>query len=190
VTAEEQLWQEQAARQEAEGQLHQDWAALVEVRAALERERLARKEALGQLQQERAALEGAQATLKEREDEVSRLNGELVETCISLSLEEQGATVLGLQQAAEDARQALEAERKQVEGKLSSAPFRSPIRLSSSVCLWGSSPNFLSLVRGFQACGSPWETPRSRPKPCKRPTTPRNKSWRSCGSLPSRFARR
>jgi chromosome segregation ATPase len=161
VTTEEQLQQGRAARQEAEGQLHQEWAAHVEVRAVLERERLAREEALGQLQQEHAALEGVQATLKEREDEVSRLNGELVETFVSLadarqSLEEQGATVLGLQQAAEDARQALEAERKQVEGKLSSAPFHSPIRLSSSVCLWGSAPNFLSLVRGFQACGSPW----------------------------------
>jgi hypothetical protein len=44
---------------------------------------------------------------------------------------------LGLQQAVEDARQALEAERKQVEGNLSSVPFRSPIRLSSSTCLLG-----------------------------------------------------
>jgi hypothetical protein len=62
---------------------------------------LVREEALGQLRQERTMLEGAQATLKEREDEVSRLNGGLVETCVSLadarqSLEEQGATVLGL----------------------------------------------------------------------------------------------
>jgi septal ring factor EnvC (AmiA/AmiB activator) len=117
---------------------------------------LAWEEALGQLQQERATLEGARATLKEQEDEVSRLNGELVETCVSLadtrqSLEEQGATNLGLQQAAEDARQALEAERKQVEGKFSYAPFRSLIWLSSLVCLWGPAPNFLSLVRGFQA---------------------------------------
>jgi exonuclease VII small subunit len=45
----------------------------------LERERLAREEALGQLQQERATLKGAQVTLKQREDEVSRLNGELVQ---------------------------------------------------------------------------------------------------------------
>jgi hypothetical protein len=34
-----------------------------------------REEAQGRLQQERAALEGAQATLKQRDDEVSRLNG-------------------------------------------------------------------------------------------------------------------
>jgi hypothetical protein len=44
----------------------------------LERERLAREEVLGRLQQERTALEGAQDALKQREDEVSRLNGELV----------------------------------------------------------------------------------------------------------------
>jgi exonuclease VII small subunit len=49
----------------------------------LERERLAWEEALGQLQQERAALEGAQDTLKQREDEVSRLDGELVQISIS-----------------------------------------------------------------------------------------------------------
>jgi predicted nuclease with TOPRIM domain len=63
---------------------------------------MARKEALGQLQQERATLEGAQATLKQREDEVSRLNGELDQISIShedlrQSLEEQEATVPNLQ---------------------------------------------------------------------------------------------
>jgi hypothetical protein len=44
---------------------------------------LAREEALGRLQQERVALEGAQAALKQREDEASKLNGELVQLCIS-----------------------------------------------------------------------------------------------------------
>jgi hypothetical protein len=39
------------------------------------------------------------------------------------SLEEQEVTVLGLQQAVEDARQALEAEKKQVEGELSFVVF-------------------------------------------------------------------
>jgi chromosome segregation ATPase len=78
TAAEEQLRQERAARQEAEGQLQQERAALVEGWATLERERMVREEALGQLQRERAALRGAQATLKQREDEVSRLNGELV----------------------------------------------------------------------------------------------------------------
>jgi hypothetical protein len=38
---------------------------------------------------------------------------------------------------AEDARQALEVEKKQVEGKLSSVLFRSPIRLALSICLLG-----------------------------------------------------
>jgi chromosome segregation ATPase len=128
VTAEEQLRQERAARQEAEGQLQQERATLVEARAALERECLAREEALGQLQQENAALKGVRASLNEREDEVSRLDGELVSLSIShedlrQSLEEHGTTVLGLQQAVEDARQALEAEKKQVEGGLLSVCF-------------------------------------------------------------------
>jgi septal ring factor EnvC (AmiA/AmiB activator) len=70
---------------------------------------MAREEALGQLQQERTALEGAQATLKRQEDEVSRLNGELVQISIShedlcQSLEEQEATVLNLQRQVEEAR--------------------------------------------------------------------------------------
>jgi hypothetical protein len=81
--AEEQLRQERAARQEAEGQLQQERAALVEARAALERERMAWEEALGHLQQKHTALEGVQAMLKQREDEVSRLNGVLVQIGIS-----------------------------------------------------------------------------------------------------------
>jgi hypothetical protein len=77
--------------------------------AALDRKRLAREE--------------AQATLKQRDEEISRLNGELTQLSVShedlcQSLEEQEATVLSLRQAAEDAREALEAERKQVEGEL------------------------------------------------------------------------
>jgi hypothetical protein len=122
TAAEEQLRQERAACQGAEGQLQQERAALVEARAALEQERMAREEALGQLQRERAALEGAQATLKQREDEVSRLNGELVQIGIlhedlCQSLEEQEASVLKLQCQAEEARQSLEGEKKQVEGE-------------------------------------------------------------------------
>jgi hypothetical protein len=117
VAAEEQLRQERAACQEAEGQLHQERAALVKARAALE--------------QERVALEGAQASLKERDEEVSKLDGELIALSIShedqrRSLEEQGATVVGLQQAVEGGRQAHEVERKQVEGEL---PFRSFVLL-------------------------------------------------------------
>jgi chromosome segregation ATPase len=117
VAAEEQLRQERAARQEAEGQLQQERAALVDARAALEREH--------------TALERAQASLKEREDEVSKLDGELIALSISntdqhRTLEEQSATVISLQQAVEGRRQALEGERKQVEGEL---PLRSFVLL-------------------------------------------------------------
>jgi chromosome segregation ATPase len=87
VTAEEQFRQERAARQEAEDQLQQERSALIEARTALKREH--------------ATLEGAQASLKEREDEVSKLDGELITLSISnedqrWSLEEQSATVVSL----------------------------------------------------------------------------------------------
>jgi DNA repair exonuclease SbcCD ATPase subunit len=149
TVAEEQLHHEQAARQQAEAQLQQERAALTDERAALERERLAREEVLGRLQQEHTALEGAQATLKQWEDEALKLNGELVQLIVSLadacqSLEEQETTVLSLQQVAEDACQALEAEKKQVEGELSSVRF-----LTCRFAFWGSAPNFPFLVRGF-----------------------------------------
>jgi hypothetical protein len=83
-----------------------------------------REEAQGRLQQEHAALEGVQATLKLRDEEVLRLNGELTQLSVShedlcQSLEEQEAMVLNLRQVAEDACASLEAERKQVEGGLS-----------------------------------------------------------------------
>jgi predicted nucleic acid-binding Zn-ribbon protein len=114
VAVEEQLRPERAARQEAEGQLQQERAALVDARAALEREH--------------AALEGARTSLKEREDEVSKLDRELIALSISnedqrRTLEEQSATVVSLQQAVEGGRQALEVERKQVEGELPSRSF-------------------------------------------------------------------
>jgi hypothetical protein len=128
TTAEEQLRQERAARHEAEGQLQQERTALVEARAALEQEHMAREEALGQLQRERATLEEERATLKQQqeEEEVSRLNGELVQISIShedlrQSLEEQEASFLKLQRQAEEARQSLEGEKKQVEGEFAFA---------------------------------------------------------------------
>jgi hypothetical protein len=124
VAAEEQLQQECAARQEAEGHLQQERAALVDARAALERER--------------ATLEGARTLLKEREDEVSKLDGELIALSISnedqrRTLEEQSATVVNLQQAVKGGRQALEVERKHVVGEL---PFRRFVLLifPSGVC--------------------------------------------------------
>jgi chromosome segregation ATPase len=109
AAAEEQLRQERATRQEAEGQLQQERAALADTRSALERER--------------AALERAQKSLEERDVEVSKLDGELIALSISnadqqRSLEEQGATVVSLQQAVEAERRALEVEKKQVEGEL------------------------------------------------------------------------
>jgi regulator of replication initiation timing len=112
VTAEEQLRQERAARQEAEGRLQQERIALADARSALE--------------PERAAREMAQKSLAEREADVSRLNGELIALSIAnedqeLSLKEQGATVVSLQQTVEAERRALEVEKKQVEGR---SPFR------------------------------------------------------------------
>jgi chromosome segregation ATPase len=77
VVAEEQLRQERAARQEAEGQLQQEQATLVDARTTLEREH--------------TALERAQASLKEREDEVSKLDGELI--ALSISNEDQRRTL-------------------------------------------------------------------------------------------------
>jgi chromosome segregation ATPase len=114
VAAEEQLRLERVARQEAEGWLQQERAALVDARVALEREH--------------AALEGARTSLKEREDEVSKLDGELIALSISnedqrRTLEEQSATVVSLQQAVEGGRQALEVERKQVDGELTFCRF-------------------------------------------------------------------
>jgi hypothetical protein len=102
---------------------------------------LAREEALGQLQREHAALEEAQNTLKQQEEEVSRLNGELVQTSIShedlrQSLEEQEATVLNLQRQAEEAHQSLEGEKKQVEGEFTFACF-----LLVDLSLWGFAPD-------------------------------------------------
>jgi septal ring factor EnvC (AmiA/AmiB activator) len=119
---------------------------------------MAREEALGQLQQERAALEGAQATLKQQKDEVSWLNGELVQISIShedlrQSLEEQEATVLNLHRQAEEACQSLEGEKKQVEGEFAFARFS----LVDSL-FWDSLPTLFFFVRSFQACGPLWGT--------------------------------
>jgi chromosome segregation ATPase len=123
ASTEEQLRQERVTRQQAEAQLQQDWTTLAEAWDALEREHLAREEAQGRLQHGCAALEGAQATLKQRDEEVLRLNRELTQLSVShedlrQSLEEQEATILNLRQAAEDTRASLETERKQVEGGL------------------------------------------------------------------------
>jgi hypothetical protein len=83
---------------------------------------VASEEAQDQLQWERAALEEARATLKLRDEEISRLDGELNQLSVShkdlrQAVEEQEAAILGLQQTAETARAALEMEKKQVEGE-------------------------------------------------------------------------
>jgi hypothetical protein len=119
----------------------------------LERERFAREEVLGWLQQERTALEGAQATLKQREDEASKLNRELVQLSISHEdlrqhLEEQETTVRDLRREAEEARKALEVEKKQVEGGLFS------IRFSRVDLPFGDPlPTFLLLFVAFRPVG-------------------------------------
>jgi hypothetical protein len=46
----------------------------------------------------------------------------------------------------------------------------------------------LNLCFGFQACGTHLGTRQPRRSPCRRPTTPRNRSW-SCEPPPSRRAR-
>jgi hypothetical protein len=86
---------------------------------------------------------------------VSRLNGELVQISIShedlhQSLEEQEATVLNLQRQAEEARQFLEGEKKQVKGKFTFASF-SLVDLSFRDSL----QTLFFFVRGFQARGPP-----------------------------------
>jgi hypothetical protein len=74
------------------------------------------------LEQERTAREVAQKSLDERDADVSRLDDELIALSIvnadqELSLKEQGATVISLQQAVEAERRALEVEKKQVESR-------------------------------------------------------------------------
>jgi chromosome segregation ATPase len=109
---EDQLRQERTACQGAEGQLQQERLALADARSTLERECAAR--------------ETAQKSLAERDADVSRLDGELIALNIAnanqkLSLKEQGATVVSLQQAVEAEHHALEVEKKQVE---CGSPFR------------------------------------------------------------------
>jgi uncharacterized coiled-coil protein SlyX len=74
------------------------------------------------LERERTAREAAQKSLEERNVEFLKLEGELVVLSITSasqeqSLKEQSDTVVGLQQAVEAERRALEVEMKQVEGR-------------------------------------------------------------------------
>jgi chromosome segregation ATPase len=83
---------------------------------------MAREEAQGQLQWECAALQEAWATLKLRDEEISQLDGELNQLSVShedlhQTSEDKDAAIPDLQQVAETARMALEVEKKQVEGE-------------------------------------------------------------------------
>jgi Tfp pilus assembly protein PilN len=73
---------------------------------------MAREEVLGQLHWECAALEETRAMLQKQQEEVSRLNGELVQISIShedqrQALEEQEASFLKLRCEAEETHQSL-----------------------------------------------------------------------------------
>jgi hypothetical protein len=83
---------------------------------------MAREEAQGQLQRECAALEEARATLRLQDEEISWLDGELNQLSVShedlcQAGEEKDAAILDLQKAAETACTTLEMEKKQVEGE-------------------------------------------------------------------------
>jgi hypothetical protein len=173
--AEDQLLQERTARQGAEGQLQQERTALADVRSALERERTTR--------------EAAQKSLEERNIEFSKLEGELVVLSITSasqeqSLKEQSDTVIGLGQVVEAERRALEAERKQVEGR---SLF---VSCFTDFPLEGSSPLLISSLLGnVQACTPRWGTRPIGPRRCRPHTTPPSGSCWSCVLRPSRPAR-
>jgi multidrug resistance efflux pump len=104
---------------------------------------MAREEAQGQLQRERAALEEARATLKLRDKEISWLDGELNQLSVShedlrQADEEKDAAILDLQKATETARTTLETEKKQVEGE---SPLFAFLLLARFV--WDSLPIFV-----------------------------------------------
>jgi hypothetical protein len=72
--------------------------------------------------------------------------------------------VLNLRLAAEDAHEALESEKKQVEGESPFPPFGLLVRL------FGICSQFLFFVDGSPACEPPWGTQRLRPRLCRQPT--------------------
>jgi hypothetical protein len=71
----------------------------------------------GHLERERDALEMAQATIKLRDEEITRLFGELVQESVSYkdlrqTSEEKDTVILELHEAAATARASLESEKK------------------------------------------------------------------------------
>jgi hypothetical protein len=113
-------------------------AALVDARTALEQERVAR--------------EAAQKSLAERDDKLSKAEGEVIMLSITtanqeLALQEQGEAVKRLELTVEAVRRDFETERKQVEGELLLdflfgwffvRGFTSPFLISFLSCLGGS----------------------------------------------------
>jgi hypothetical protein len=94
------------------------------------------------------------ATLELWDGEISRLDEELNQLSVSheylsQAMEEQEATILGLQQVAETARVALKMEKKQVEGVSPLFAFRLLARF-----VWDPLPIFVSRF-GFLAYGPP-----------------------------------
>jgi chromosome segregation ATPase len=114
----------------AEGRAGREgYRAHQQAESRLQQEQSANQQAESRLQQERATLEEARATLKLRDEEISRLDGELNQLSVSheelrQAGKEKDATILDLQQAAEIACTTLEAEKKQVEGDSSFSAFR------------------------------------------------------------------
>jgi hypothetical protein len=189
ASMEEQLRQEYGAHQQAEARLQQERSALEEARAALKHEGMAREEAQGQLQQEHDALEETRATLKLRDEEISRLDGELNQLSVShedlrQAGEEKDAMILDLKKAAETACTTLETEKKQVEGEPPLSAFR---LLARFVC--DPLPIFVFCFFGFQTGRMLLGIRGHRRRSSRRPTTPRNRSWKSCGPPPSRRAK-
>jgi hypothetical protein len=75
------------------------------------------------LEQERIAREAAQKSLAERDDKLSKSEGEVIMLSITnanqeLALQEQGETAKRLELTVEAVRRDFETERKQVEGEL------------------------------------------------------------------------
>jgi hypothetical protein len=108
-------------------------------------------------------------TLKLRDEEVTRLNGELAQLSVSYEDQRQAsvekdAMILDLQQAVETERAALETEKKQVEGELAFLSLACWLD-SFGIC------SQLSLCCCFQACGRLLGPRRPRRKPSKWPTT-------------------
>jgi hypothetical protein len=141
---------------------------------------VALEEAQGQLQRERAALEEAGATLKLRDGEISQLDGELNQLCVShedlrQAVEEQEAMILGLQQAAETVRSALETEKKQVEGE---SPLFAFLLLARFV--WDPFPIFVSCF-WFSGLRTALRNSATQAQAVQMAYNSRNRSWRSYG---------